>query len=997
MTALRLAALLGLASIAPGAPLTWSEEQDWRSRIRIALFVGGAPPALAVETHGTFEPEPGVLAERITYASQFGLRIPVILYRPRSMRAKAPGLIVVNGHGGDKYAWYAMYAGILYARAGAVVLTYDPAGEGERNADRKSGTRSHDKVEPPPELAQRLGGLMMTDVMQAVSYLSQRPEVDKRRLAAFGYSMGSFVLSLTCAVETRLKACVLVGGGNLDGPGGYWDSSKQMCQGIPYKSLEFLQDRPAAIYALHAARGPTLVYNGLEDTTVSIPRFGEPYFRELQERVARLRGKREGVFDTGFVPGAGHRPYFVTKPVALWLEQHLDFPNWTAEQIETMPETHISEWARRNRVEMDPLYSSEHREGGVRALGTGVPGLTREDLSVFNPSEWETRKESFIHPAWLKKAKARIAQEANPLEGLRLPHPRLILDGAGFERIRSLVRSDPFARRIYDAVKEQAGKIVAEPPARYEVRNGRMLALSRRTVDRMYTLGLMYRLDRDKRYLDRAAVELRAVSAFPSWQDNFLDKAEMIHAVAIGYDWFYDGLAQADREAIRAALLDKGLRHAAPIHEEQRWWAVNRFNWNPVCNGGVTLGALAIAGEEPELARTLLRYMLRSFPLALSSYAPDGGWAEGPEYWHYATRYAVHLLSGLRSALGHDFGLSDSNGFEQTGLFRIHAIGPTGKLYNFSDSDEEPESAPEMFWLARRFQRPLYANRQREHIERARSFSALDLIWLPPGDLRAGPEQPPLSRCFRDVEVATMRTSWDDPDAIWVGVKGGQNRGGRGHAQLDLGSFVMDAAGTRWALDLGRNDYSVPGYFGKLRFTYYRTQTESHNTVLIDGANQDAVAEAPIFAHRFAPALSYVQIDLAQAYREKVRRFERGVALYRGRHVIVQDEIQSRVPVQALWGLVTDAEVALQGREAALIKGERVVTARIVTPGNAAFGIVSTQAPSGQTPNGNTRKLVVRLPGKTDDLRLVVALTPHRRGTALPALDWKDRPLGAWQ
>ena len=63
----------------------------------------------------------------------------------------------------------------------------------------------------------RMGGLMMTDVMQAVSYLSQRPEVDPDRICAMGYSMGSFVLSLAGAVETRLHAVVLVGGGNLDG------------------------------------------------------------------------------------------------------------------------------------------------------------------------------------------------------------------------------------------------------------------------------------------------------------------------------------------------------------------------------------------------------------------------------------------------------------------------------------------------------------------------------------------------------------------------------------------------------------------------------------------------------------------------------------------------------------------------------------------------------------------------------------------------------------
>ena len=115
-----------------------------------------------------------------------------------------PGLIVVNGHGGDKYTWYAFYAGILYARAGAVVLTYDPIGEGERNSERKSGTRQHDRKVDPPEMARRMGGLMMADVLQAVSYLASRDDVDAARLGAMGYSMGSFVLGLTCAVEARL-------------------------------------------------------------------------------------------------------------------------------------------------------------------------------------------------------------------------------------------------------------------------------------------------------------------------------------------------------------------------------------------------------------------------------------------------------------------------------------------------------------------------------------------------------------------------------------------------------------------------------------------------------------------------------------------------------------------------------------------------------------------------------------------------------------------------
>ena len=45
-----------------------------------------------------------------------------------------------------------------------------------------------------------------------------------------------------------------------------------------------------------------------------------------------------------------------------------------------------------------------------------------------------------------------------------------------------------------------------------------------------------------------------------------------------------------------------------------------------------------------------------------------------------------------------------------------------------------------------------------------------------------------------------------------------------------LRAVLLSVFPCRWAMDFGRNSYSVPDYFGKLRFTYYRTRTESHKT-----------------------------------------------------------------------------------------------------------------------------------------------------------------------
>ena len=176
---------------------------------------GGVP---VVFTGAGCEGGGGELSDGVWFA---GAGDPPYLPEPLP-KGKIPGFVVVNGHGGDKYSWYAFYTGILFARAGAAVLTYDQIGEGERNVDRASGTRAHDTIKGGRVLARELAGLMMTDVMQGVSYLSERPEVDAKRIAVGGYSMGSLVVALTGAVDTRVQACVLCGGGNLDGPGGYW-------------------------------------------------------------------------------------------------------------------------------------------------------------------------------------------------------------------------------------------------------------------------------------------------------------------------------------------------------------------------------------------------------------------------------------------------------------------------------------------------------------------------------------------------------------------------------------------------------------------------------------------------------------------------------------------------------------------------------------------------------------------------------------------------------
>lgn len=399
------AAILILVVMPLHAQMTNAKAQELRAKIMAALFVPQPLPALDAKNYGSFAPVPGVIAERVTYATEYGLRIPAIVYRPEKIHGKIPGIVMVNGHGADKTSWYSWCTGVEYARAGAMAVTYDPIGEGERNDEHKDGTGEHDKLIDVPGVPQRMGGQMITDVMQGVSYLVSRPEVDSRHIGVLGFSMGSFVVSLTGAVDERIHAVLLTGGGDLDGPGGYWDSSHAvMCQSGPYHALEFLGDRPAVLFALQAKRGPTFIINGTNDTVVAIPTHGPDFFADLRRRTIAVNGSAKNVFTTYFDEGASHRPAWVKKNAATWLDDNLHFANWKSKQIAELPRVRIGDWAAKNDVYLNKSAEREDRDAGLVAIDVGVPKLTSEQLSVLPMAEWEKHREEFVYSEWARRA-----------------------------------------------------------------------------------------------------------------------------------------------------------------------------------------------------------------------------------------------------------------------------------------------------------------------------------------------------------------------------------------------------------------------------------------------------------------------------------------------------------------------------------------------------------------------------------------------------------------
>jgi hypothetical protein len=229
------------------------------------------------------------------------------------------------------------------------------------------------------------------------------------------------------------------------------------------------------------------------------------------------------------------------------------------------------------------------------------------------------------------------------------------------------------------------------------------------------------------------------------------------------------------------------------------------------------IAALSVAEFDQRAAR-LFALCRKSISAGFHEYGPDGGWSEGPGYWHYATQYAIYLLDSLTTALGTDLGLDDSPGVSKTGLFRLHASGPSGKLFNFADGEEDHSGGYWLFWLAKRYRHPVDAG-----IElRGRKVHPMDLLWFD-ADGR-DPSDMPTAHRFRAADVVMLRGSWGDPDTTCLGIKAGANDACE-HGHYDLGNFVLDANGVRWAMDLGPDDYG--------RSRYYRTSTIGHNTIVI--------------------------------------------------------------------------------------------------------------------------------------------------------------------
>ncbi|HEU5079098.1 MAG TPA: heparinase II/III family protein [Opitutaceae bacterium] len=543
----------------------------------------------------------------------------------------------------------------------------------------------------------------------------------------------------------------------------------------------------------------------------------------------------------------------------------------------------------------------------------------------------------------------------DPLANLRPKHPRLFANNADWDELKGRISADKRLADVNAVIIADARVCLRLRPLERHLIGRRMLAVSRALVPRILSLSYAWRVTGETEFARRAETEMLAAAAFTDWNpSHFLDVAEAVAALGIGYDWCYDALSPESRATIRRALVEKAFRPA--FDPAVNNWIHTTNNWNQVCLGGLTVAALAIGDEEPVIAREILNLAHANIHNGLAPYEPDGVYPEGPSYWAYGTSYQVLMIAALESALGTDWDLPRSPGFLASASFVVQATGATGRLYNFSDGVERAGHEPALYWFAEKLHDPgllmfnlrlLETSELKRDFESRNRFFPFTALWWP----AHLPENPvpslPLRWTGRGKNpIAVFRGGWTDPDAIYLALKGGS--AGLNHAHMDAGSFVFELDNVRWAIDLGLQDYESIESKGidlwsrtqnSQRWRVYRLNNYSHSTLTIDGQLHRVDGAATIMRFSAKDPQPFAVVDLSPVFQGQAVVVHRGFKLLDARTVLIQDELRGLKPGAVVhWQFPTRAKVAVKGNTASLRESGRMLQVNLVSDIESAAG-----------------------------------------------------------
>jgi len=514
-----------------------------------------------------------------------------------------------------------------------------------------------------------------------------------------------------------------------------------------------------------------------------------------------------------------------------------------------------------------------------------------------------------------------------PTDYIPQNHPRLLLLKGEENILKEEVKADSLKKKVHLCIMQRADSILHLPPVERILEGKRLLGKSREFLNRVFFLSYAFRMTDKAIYAERAEQEMLSIAAFTDWHPaHFLDVAEMTTGMAIGYDWLYYHLSPSSKTAIANSILSFGITPS--LDKKYNNWLQISNNWNQVCNTGMALGALAVYENNLVLANKIINRSIESIKLPMKDYAPNGAYQEGYGYWNYGTTYNVIFLDAIQKVFGNDFNLTKAQGFLETSNYMLNMTGADGRCFNYADcGPSKNEVIPAMFWFAKKKKDNGLLFNQLKFLQKSnvkslgvdRLLPAL-LIWAmgndfdkvlaPSTNIWVGEGKSP---------VALMHTSWLDSNAIFLGLKAGSPSSSHGH--MDVGSFVMDAMGERWAMDLGMEKYNsletegMDIWNGKQngqRWQVFRHNNYAHNTLTVDDSLQRVKGYSSIISYSNLPDSLSATTDITSVYEQSLKSALRTVAILNKQEVVVKDEVtNTNKQTHIRWTLVTPANVSI--------------------------------------------------------------------------------------
>ncbi len=587
-------------------------------------------------------------------------------------------------------------------------------------------------------------------------------------------------------------------------------------------------------------------------------------------------------------------------------------------------------------------------------------------------------------------------------------HPRIMVNAEQFEYLKTNKETDELLNTIYTRIKAIADECLDDEYPVYEpaLTNAEScLGIIRTAQSNIMMCAAMYKLDGDEKYKERTYNEAKNLCSWIDWNYvHFLDTAEVATAVAIAYDWLYHDWTDEERAVMVNGIKKYALEEAMRSFDGSGWsdWIRLNNNWSFVCNGGISMAAMALFDLYPDMCAEIISNNFKSLAHALPYMAPEGAWEEGISYWQYLMRFYVPMLASLNLTFNTEFGYMDMvEGASETAYFAPYMTGPTGE-FNYHDGSGGFSDTAFHFWLAKRLNDKELGGYRMNNILQVTTPSAYDLIWYN-ADYCNLEANMPLDRLYTDnVTTATFRSSWSDRGALFAGIQGGANNVKHGH--VDIGEFVIDALGESFFFDLGSDEYGKidddgVAYLGSVNF--YRRRAEGHNTIVVNPPGEkvdtfwyDQKKDATGIVRDYVskPRGGYLKLDMTQS-SDDIQTATRGIMMADGRNnVILQDEVTLKDNSDLWWFAHTKADITISedGREAIAVRNGKYMRVTIQSDDESLkFGVMDaiplegSPNPPTQNKNSGIRKLYIHKENARE-FNAAVVFTP---------LSFKDEPF----